>query len=192
MMNDSPPGSPDPPTASELVTRAESILRDCMAESSIANLNTAIYLLAQTWGDHIPQDSQCLNLFSTALLTRFSYTGEWEDVKIAGTICACLIMDKTSGLQAILRAAMDSDGLQVDEDPADVVELARSILAEFHQSVNKSSLDSAICLYEEAISGQDSLGIENSRTIRQLANAYLIQFRNTNDTGRIDRSVSLL
>ncbi|KAJ7090003.1 CHAT domain-containing protein, partial [Mycena epipterygia] len=71
-------------------------------------------------------------------------------------------------------------------------ELARSTLAEFHQSINISSLESAIGLYAKAISGQDSLGIGNSRMMRQLTNAYLIQFRSTGDTERIDKSVSLL
>ncbi|KAJ7107941.1 CHAT domain-containing protein [Mycena epipterygia] len=85
METDSPPRSSDSSAAYSLVARADSILRDYIAdsESSLTNLNTAIYLLAQTWSTHSPQDSECLNLLATALLTRFSYTGKWKDVQIA-------------------------------------------------------------------------------------------------------------
>jgi hypothetical protein len=65
---------------------ADSILKNCMAESNIADLNTAIYLLghaAHTWLDKSPQSSKCVDLLVTALLTRFSYTSQWEDVRVA-------------------------------------------------------------------------------------------------------------
>jgi len=87
--------------ASELVALADSILRDYMAESSLANLNTAIYFLAQTWVNQSPQDSECLNLLATALLTRFSYTGQWTDVQIA-----CMI-------HGVVMKVLSSEGLGV-------------------------------------------------------------------------------
>ncbi|KAJ7105926.1 CHAT domain-containing protein [Mycena epipterygia] len=196
MQNNSPPGSPDPPAASELVTLADGILRDCMAESSLANLDTTIYLLAQTSVNYSPLGSQRLNLLATALLTRFSYTGQWKDVWIAGAIHRSLITASISvisgPLQNLLSSQLNLDSLQVDESPANIVKLAGNILAEFHQSVNLSSLNTAIVLYEEALSAQDSLGPETSRTLRQLANSHLIQFRTTGDTDRVQKSISLV
>ncbi|KAJ6516957.1 tetratricopeptide repeat-containing protein [Mycena vulgaris] len=212
MESHSPRKSPDPPTATDLVTRADGILRDCMAESSIANLNTAIYLLAQTWGDYIPQDSQYLNLLATALLTRFSYTGNWEDVQFAGTICAKLFTGTTSDtlkIHNIVNGVCDFllylicilgklglhgfqlDGLQVDENLADIVKLAGNTVADIHQSVNLTNLATAISFYEQALSAQDSLGSHASRALRQLANAHLIQFRTTRNTDGVRKSISL-
>lgn len=57
-----------------------------MAESNIADLNTAIYLLGHAghiWLNKSLQSSECMDLLVTGLLTRFSYTGQWEDIRIA-------------------------------------------------------------------------------------------------------------
>jgi hypothetical protein len=68
-----------------------------MAECSIANLNTAISLLTQValtkaaGGSHNPE---YLNLLVTALLTRFGYTGQWDDVKSS---CVIRVWTLTSG-----------------------------------------------------------------------------------------------
>ncbi|KAJ7082497.1 CHAT domain-containing protein [Mycena epipterygia] len=191
MENNSPPESSDLSPASELVALADSILRDYMAESSLANLHTAIYLLAQTWINQSPQDSKCLNLLATALLTRFSYTGQWRDVRIAGQIHANIMTDSTSQISGVLTELV-SDVLQMDDNPDDIVTLAGSILTDFHQSTKLSSLDTAICLYEEAISGLDLVGVEKYRMMSQLVNAYLIQLRTTGDPEGVQKSISLV
>ncbi|KAJ7246212.1 CHAT domain-containing protein [Mycena rebaudengoi] len=194
MQNNLPARSPDLSTASELIGLAESILKDCMAENNLANLDTAIYLLAETWVDESALNSYWLNLLATALLTRFSYTGQWKDVQIAGTICNSLMTSEGSSLQDIkefLRMEFQLEGLRVQENPADIVELAGNTLADFHSSADLSKLETAICLFEEAISGQD-LAIETSGTLRQLANAHLIRFHKTGDTEEVQKSISLL
>ncbi|KAJ7083423.1 CHAT domain-containing protein [Mycena epipterygia] len=190
MENNSPPESSDPSPALELVALADSILRDYMAESSLANLHTAIYLLAQTWVNHNPQDSECLNLLATALLTRFSYTGQWKDVQIACIIHGVAMKVLRSEILGVLTELV-SDVLQMDDNPDDIVTLAGNTLKDFHQHATLSSLDTAICLYEEAISGQDSVGIDKCRTMRQLVNAYLIQLHTTGDTEGVQKSISL-
>ncbi|KAJ7878710.1 hypothetical protein B0H13DRAFT_2545053 [Mycena leptocephala] len=219
MQNCSPPGSPDPSPvclqltvietflieskASELVTLADSILRDCMAESSLANLNTAIYLLAQVWLDHSTQNSQCLNLLSIGLLTRFSYSCQWRDVQIAGEICMFLtglkseramLEDCLSNLLNLRPQELQLHLWQMDENSADIVTLAGNILTDFHQSINSSSLDTAIVLYKEALSAQDSLDTDwdTLRTLRQVANAHLIHFRATGDGEDVHEAISLL
>ncbi|KAJ7090002.1 CHAT domain-containing protein [Mycena epipterygia] len=206
MENNSPPGSADPSTASELVTRADGILRDCMTKSSIANLNTTIYLLAQNWVDHSSQNSQCLNLLATALLTRFSYTSQWMDVQLAGLISAFLtgLTSDVSRMQRILILLIQNHGLGCepqkfsldtwngDESSSDIVTLAGSILADFHQSVNLANLSTAIALYEDPLSAQDLLGANTSRAHRQLANAHLIKFRATGATKEVRKAISLL
>ncbi|KAJ7082493.1 CHAT domain-containing protein [Mycena epipterygia] len=185
------PGSSDPSPVSELVARADSILRDHTAKSSLANLHTAIYLLAQPWINHSPQNSECLNLLATALLTRFSYTGQWKDVQIAGIIHGGIVTGLTSHILGVLTELV-SDVLQMDDNPDDIVALAANILTDFHQPTNLLSLDTAICLYDEAISGQDSAGIDKYKTMRQLVNAYLIQFCTTGDPKGVQKSISLV
>jgi hypothetical protein len=79
-----------------------------MAKSNISDLNTAIYLLAQAATNLSPQNSQCLKLLITALLTRFSYTGDLRDVQIAGAIQFSLagLTSDTSTLNNILRSSV--------------------------------------------------------------------------------------
>ncbi|KAJ7114992.1 CHAT domain-containing protein [Mycena epipterygia] len=166
-----------------------------MADSSIANLNTAIYLLAQTWDDYGSKNSECLVLLSTALLTRFSYTRKWADVQLAIFIYGILLIGSTltmSEIQDFLSNELALDSWHRDESSSDIVAFAGNILGDFHQSVNLANLSTAIALYEEALSGQDPSDLNTSRARRQLANANLIQFRMTGDTERIDRSISLL
>ncbi|KAJ7107528.1 CHAT domain-containing protein [Mycena epipterygia] len=194
MENHSPPGSPNPSPASELVTLADSILRDCMAESSLANLNTAIYLLAQVWVGNSTRNSQHLKLLSTALLTRFSYSSQWTDVKIAGAVCMFLtgLKSDVAMLQDYLSEELQLDPWQADENPAAIVTLAGNILADFHQSINLSSLDTVIVLYKEALSAQDSLGPDALKTLRQVTNAHLMHSRATGDMEDVQESISLL
>lgn len=73
-------------------------MKDLLGEANVSELNTVIYLLRQVvyaMVDSMPPNSDCLNLLAGALLTRFSYTGEWEDVKVA----CCLRMKLGKGVR---------------------------------------------------------------------------------------------
>ncbi|KAF7350028.1 hypothetical protein MVEN_01304500 [Mycena venus] len=180
MDNNSPPQSPT--SVFELVTLADNMLRDCMTESNVTSLNTAIYLLAQTGIAQKLQNARCLDLLATALLTRFSYTGQWIDVQLVPPIrliLAGLIFD-TSIFCSVLRDGLDLDTWSVDDNSADIVNFAGNILEAFLHSINLSDLDTAIFLYEEAILARDPLG-HHPKIQHQLANAYLIRFRLTSD-----------
>ncbi|KAJ7100413.1 CHAT domain-containing protein [Mycena epipterygia] len=201
MQNNSPPGSPELPTgsqlespSSELMAQADRILNTCLAENSIANLNTAIYLLAQTWVNQNPEDSGCLKLLAASLSTRFSYTCQWMDVQLAGLMFLILHGSPLNvpGIQGILSDELALDVWHNDEGTSDIVALAGNIVANFHQSVNLANLNTAIALYESALSARDFLGTNVSRACRQLASAQLIQFRVTGEIESIDRSISLL
>ncbi|KAJ7855045.1 CHAT domain-containing protein, partial [Mycena leptocephala] len=78
------------------------------------------------------------------------------------------------------------------DDPSDMMSLAGSIVARFHQNVALSDLSTAIMLYQEALLARQSSGPENPRIIRQLANAHLIRFRFTGDIQEQQESLSLL
>lgn len=67
---------------------AHDLFGECNAAGNmnISSLDSAIYLLqcaASSWPPADPQFPECLNYLATALLTRFTYTGNPEDVKYA-------------------------------------------------------------------------------------------------------------
>ena len=75
---------------------------------NIADLDRVISLLSEV--AHIsaaqsPQFSAGLNLLANALVTRFSYTGQWNDVKVA----------------AVIRMGMFSGGLSEQVDLKDML-----------------------------------------------------------------------
>ncbi|KAJ7089999.1 CHAT domain-containing protein [Mycena epipterygia] len=80
----------------------------------------------------------------------------------------------------------------MDKNPPDIVKLADNILADFHQSVNLSDLNNAVVIYKEAISAQDPLGLDTSRTLRQLSTAQLIHFHATGNVAAVQEAISLL
>ncbi|KAJ6566335.1 CHAT domain-containing protein [Mycena capillaripes] len=183
MESNTPPGSADPPQvrlqfqASELVALADSILRDYMAASSLVNLHTAIYLLAQTWVNEGPQDSECLNLLATALLTRFSYTGQWTDVNIAGIL------------------ALETAAAQVtwghDRRGYVLCNLGTGLLRQFETRGSPQDLDNAIGLHHEAVDLQPAPHPGRGSALNSLGNGLNVRFRARHDVRDLDSAIEL-
>ncbi|KAJ7339801.1 CHAT domain-containing protein [Mycena albidolilacea] len=164
----------------ELVDLSDGIFKNCMAESNIADLNTAIYLLGHAghiWLDKSLRSSECLDLLVTGLATLVNG-------KISG-LPACFVFGcfRVAYLNIPYnRLSMRytaEDISEMDDSPSDMMSLASSIIAGFRQTVALSDLNTVILLYQEALLAKPSAGAENPRIIRQLANAHLIQFRFT-------------
>jgi hypothetical protein len=65
---------------------AHDLLRECKVACNISNLNRAIYLLecaAGSWPPGGTEFSDCLNYLATAVLIRFIYTVDANDIKKA-------------------------------------------------------------------------------------------------------------
>jgi hypothetical protein len=67
----------------KLLELAETTFKECIADINISDLHTAIYLFKWLVRPESPPSLEIRNSLVTALLTRFSYTGEWEDVRAA-------------------------------------------------------------------------------------------------------------
>ncbi|KAJ7720751.1 CHAT domain-containing protein [Mycena maculata] len=173
-----------------VIELADSIFKECLADS--------IYLLGQGAHAYVhqdgPQNSNCLELLAAALLRRFTHTGQWEDVQDAGVVCVAEVIPGGDTRLQCLRtaAALKMDTLDIDDNPADIVALANSMLADFGQSVNLSNLHTAILLYQEAGEDQEISGREKTKILRQLSMAHLIAFHVAGQVEEQDKSISLL
>ncbi|KAJ7939220.1 CHAT domain-containing protein [Mycena leptocephala] len=190
--------------ASELLNLADSMLKDCIAEGNIADLDSAIYLFSQaarTWPDRTPKLFECLNLLSTALLTRFSYTGQAKDVNAVFALHVWMQMQisplnlgvpLTDALKLLPDSGLENEDSEVEDDPAEMMNLAASTLTAFHQAINFSNLNNIAYLFQQAISEHELVGPEQSKTLMKLANAHLLQFQVSSDRKKLQESVSLL
>ncbi|KAJ7456088.1 CHAT domain-containing protein [Mycena latifolia] len=186
---------------SELLNRADNNFKKCMGESNLADLDTAIYLLscAAYWADPNPQSSECLTLLTNTLLLRFNYIGKWLDVQHAGIIRGSTMGTRMS-LKPIFLAigndmspgAIGNDLFQVDDNPDDMVSLARSIINSFSQGIEPTSLDNAIMFYQEAVSKQELVGLDQARSLRRLGIAHLIRWHFASDVEDLQQAISVL
>ncbi|KAJ7652737.1 hypothetical protein DFH06DRAFT_1475130 [Mycena polygramma] len=172
----------------EEIQLADSIFKECLAECNITSLNTAIYLLMTVVyapPDAHSQTSRSLEQLADAYLTRFSHTGNWEDMQRASLILSGLsagfshvhVSSVPNSLIVPVSQEEFSDLAEVEETLEDIVALAMATRAEFDGAVDVSSLSTAILIYQEAITTHDLKDRTELETFRELSNALLIRFR---------------
>ncbi|KAJ6559348.1 hypothetical protein B0H10DRAFT_1930375 [Mycena sp. CBHHK59/15] len=178
--------------ALDMFNLADSMFTECKAASDISELDTAIYLfrhaiylLRRDGLPRRPELKDCLNTFATALLTRFSYTAQFDDVVNAFGLRRGEYRDIAGKLEAGL-------ALNVEADPSDILKCASAILADFHGSVDLSTLDTAILLHREALSLRAASDPNQWRSLFELSDALLIGFRLTGRDEDLYESIALL
>ncbi|KAJ7615729.1 CHAT domain-containing protein [Mycena polygramma] len=187
----------------EEIQLADSIFKECLAECNITSLNTAIYLLMTVVyapADAHSQTSRSLEQLADAYLTRFSHTGNWEDMQRASLILSGLsagfshvhVSSVPNSLIVPVSQEEFSDLAEVEETLEDIVALATATRAEFDGAVDVSSLSTAILIYQEAITTHDLKDRTELEKFRQLSNALLIRFRLIGNTRDIVDAITLL
>ncbi|KAJ7737609.1 CHAT domain-containing protein [Mycena maculata] len=180
--------------ASGYFNLAHDLLNECKAAGNINDLNTAIFLFSQATHNLLPAHAElsgCLNHLSVALATRFSYTGDLEDVHLAAM--AILTGATAVGADDIQTLLSMHTGLLAIEDvvPMDMMKLASDILTHFNQAVDSMTLNNSIFLHREALAFS-ARHPEYCRSLLELSEALLIQFRVAGDMEVLEEVVSLL
>ncbi|KAJ7737592.1 CHAT domain-containing protein [Mycena maculata] len=177
--------------ASSCFNLAHDLLNECKAAGNINDLNTAIFLFLQAAYSLLPAHPELLgslNRLSGALVIRFSYTGDLEDVYAAATLAGAAAVGYDD-IQTLL--SMLTDPLTIEDVPGDMMELASDILTHFNQAVDLGTLNNSIFLHREALAfwvGHP----EHWKSLLELSEALLIQFRVAGDMEALQEAVSLL
>ncbi|KAJ6601514.1 CHAT domain-containing protein [Mycena sp. CBHHK59/15] len=168
---------------------AHSALEECKGASNISSLNTSIYLLrwaiyllgrdAQAGNPEVTGLSEALGLLATALLTRFSFTSQLDDVNLAfaarfqaaGYGAFGTNMEKNLELMGYV-----SD---VEDDRGQIIALASSILNDFYQSMRSDNIATAISLHRKAPPLRQPSHPKRFKSLEELSDALLNQFRLT-------------
>ncbi|KAJ7479252.1 CHAT domain-containing protein [Mycena latifolia] len=188
--------APTDPTQeiSDILSLADSMMKDCLAASNIADVNTTIYLLVQVLHASVHRHPECLDLLATALLTRFSLTCDWNDVKVAGGICSGMVagsIHEHTNPQVAGLLGVQLDPEFRSDSAAEIVLMAATILTDFQKSVDLPNLNTAILLYQEAVSSGATADSEKSKVALKLYNAHLIRFRATESREELQEAISL-
>ncbi|KAJ6459841.1 CHAT domain-containing protein [Mycena sanguinolenta] len=172
------------------------MLKKCKEATNIPNLNTAIFLLriaVRSWFPRHPELRECLNLLATALLTRFSYICQLEDVHQAchcraGAAVSALGMDVPGNFEPYVGV----DGKEeVEDNPQEIMRFSAAILSDFLQSVDSVSLDTSILLLRQGLSVPPAYDAKRLNSLHALANALVMRFHITSQTVDLEESVAL-
>ncbi|KAJ6629734.1 hypothetical protein B0H10DRAFT_2184301 [Mycena sp. CBHHK59/15] len=177
--------------ASDSFNLAHDLLQEYKAAANVSNLNSAIYLLrraAHCWLPAQPELPECLNNLASALLTRFSYTAELEDVQMALAFRRGAAGVDVRGLFP----GTDLSDSEVEDDPWNMASCALTILADFHQSVDGALLDSAIFLHRQALSLWMPLHPRRWKSLFELSSCLIIRFGLTGEIAELHEAVSIL
>ncbi|KAJ7189717.1 CHAT domain-containing protein [Mycena pura] len=170
--------------------KAHDILKKCKAASNISSLNTAIYLLScavYRWLPADPQLPECLDHLATALLSRFGYTWEVEDVSAANAM-----RHGAHGAADVQKLFPDTELTDYEDDPHDIMCCAITMVNDFHRAVDPMSLGDAVLLYREAISAWGPSHPQQWKAFWKLSQALLMQFHLDADMAQVDEAVSCM
>ncbi|KAJ6616660.1 hypothetical protein B0H10DRAFT_2434848, partial [Mycena sp. CBHHK59/15] len=183
-----PPSVVDDRMAYDVSDLASSALELCKRAASLPDLESAITLLRalhQKLPAH-PRRAEVVNELVIALLTRFSYDPQSEDL-------GELIM-----LQAeVLSSAQRHPNVEAQEstDPDEYSQsykLALDILMAVHQSADIKSLDKAVSLHREILLLQPRPHSSRWTSLVGLAEALMLRFRHAKQLDDLEDSVSSL
>ncbi|KAJ7207439.1 CHAT domain-containing protein [Mycena pura] len=169
---------------------AHDLLKQCKGESNIADLNTAIYLLhcaAYRSFTARPKLVECLQYLARALLIRFSYQADIEDVQKA-----LLIYSWSSGAFLNIADVFKNMDVVTEEDPNDMINLARSILMNICQAVDQENLQTVMTMYQEALKLQGGSNAQQWRILFEFSEALLMCYHATHDRNQVDQAISFL
>ncbi|KAF7344115.1 CHAT domain-containing protein [Mycena venus] len=176
--------------ATEYFNMAHDLLKECKAACNISSLNRAIYCLECAAGSWPPGDtefSDCLNHFATALLIRFIYTVDADDVEKAAMLrCGALGHPVQDFLQSMVQDRHE------DVTSKDMMTSAVMILKEVLQAHDQAKLETAIFLYQEGLKQTPETHSHQWRILWELSDALLIQFHLTGNLAQVDNAISYL
>ncbi|KAJ7464334.1 hypothetical protein FB451DRAFT_437551, partial [Mycena latifolia] len=169
---------------------AHDLLKECKTESNIADLNTAIYLLhcaAYSSFTARPKFLECLQYLARALLIRFNYQPDVEDVQKA-----LLIYSWSSGTFCNIADLFRNMDVFAEDKPNDMINLAQSIVRNFCQAVDQENLKTVIAMYQEALLLQGGTHPQQWTTLFELSEALLMCNHVTDDMAQVDEAISSL
>ncbi|KAJ7458199.1 CHAT domain-containing protein [Mycena latifolia] len=176
--------------ATEYFNMAYDLLLKCKAACNISSLNTAISLLecaAFSWPPGDTEFSDCLNHLATALLIRFIYTVDANDVQKAVEL-------RRGALGYPVQDFLQSTVQKRHEDVTskDMMTSAVVMLKEVLQAHDQAILENAILLYQEGLKLTPETHSQQWNILLELADALLIQFHLTGNLAQVDNTVSYL
>ncbi|KAJ7844825.1 hypothetical protein B0H13DRAFT_2286274 [Mycena leptocephala] len=176
--------------ATEYFNMAHDLLGECKADFNISSLNTVIYILACAAFNWPPGDtefSDCLNHLATALLIRFIYTVDANDVHKAFLLrCGALGFPLQDFLQSTIQDR------QEDVSSKDMMTSAVGMLKEVLQAHDQATLENAVFLYQEGLKLTPKTHSQWWRILWELSDALLIQFHLTGNLEQVDEAVLCL
>ncbi|KAJ7896193.1 CHAT domain-containing protein [Mycena leptocephala] len=169
---------------------AHDLLKECKTESNIADLNTAIYLLhcaAYSSFTARPKFAECLQYLARALLIRFNYQPDIEDVQKA-----LLIYSWSSGTFCNIADLFRNMDVFTEDDPNGVINVAQSMVRNFCQAVDQENLRTVITMYQEALALQGGTHPQQWMTLFELSEALLMCYHVTDDMTQVHEAISSL
>ncbi|KAJ7208680.1 tetratricopeptide repeat-containing protein [Mycena pura] len=170
--------------------KAQCSLMKFKAAANVSSLNTAIYLLQRAafgWPPADPELPECLNHLATALLIRFIYAANVEDIYHATTFRDAAVTGKP--VQSILEQLVQN--CHEDYDSMDMMNSAVFMLKEFFQAHDTPLLENAILLYQETVQLPES-HFPRWKALSELSDALLIQFHLTGNAALVNEAISCL
>ncbi|EAU83838.2 hypothetical protein CC1G_09507 [Coprinopsis cinerea okayama7 len=150
----------------ELLESVTTGMRQDILETAITVLREAI---READGDNDRKAKAELALIK-ALITRFAYHG-WVDDLDEGT----RLLADNAGIESIFILELQMMGPEGDHCP-EIVTLSLNLLHEYRQSVDKSSLDTAIFVATEAIASHDGNGNQRAQLSLRAGNALMLKY----------------
>ncbi|KAJ6529165.1 CHAT domain-containing protein [Mycena vulgaris] len=180
---------PEKKEASGYFNMAHSSLMESRAAANIPDLESAIFLFrcaAHSFHAKDPQLKECEDYLATALLTRFTYVGEADDVLNAFRLHA-----SAHGFPMDVPFSGAEPSFEV-ENPNENMILAVEILASFHQALNLEILAKTITLYRETLMSTVVPHPQRWRALLELSEALLMRFFCSRDMAQAREAVSCM
>ncbi|KAJ7621633.1 CHAT domain-containing protein [Mycena polygramma] len=175
---------------------AHDLLTECKTKTNISDLDTAIYLFHHAayscqWSVMHPEFLRILDGFAEALLTRFHFTADAEDLNWAMICRSGGIMDLVK-LSDFATNPEAYDLSPVEDDPRDMMASAFGILEDFHRSFDSEALQRIVSLYQKALFVRAPSHPDRWKSLFELSEALLHQFRLDGKDEQYRKALSLL
>ncbi|TFK33698.1 CHAT domain-containing protein [Crucibulum laeve] len=185
-----PVEDPEDQEVCELLEFASSMVEASMADVSVSNLETAIFLFREALEQCPPSHRlrlQLLKGLSGALGVSFMHRWKPEDLQDSLSLRTELAegLRDTGGIMSTL----DDEG---DDEISDMIKLAQATISEYRQAVVLSDLETAILLFENALALSPSANSIREKSLVCLAEALFLRFCHEDDLHDITSAISHL